>query len=253
MSRRSSACGDRECERIEHVRRRGFTLTELLVIIGIIVVLIALLLPNVRQAREAARRTHCRNNLKNIGLALYNYHDVYGSFPPTYTVDADGKPLHSWRMLILPYSQKGTVYDRTDFSKPWDDPANTEVAAMLEPIYACPTTIITPDHTSYLAVVTPESCLRPLASLSIPEITDGTSNTIMVAEVPVKYAVPWMAPQDADEHMVLSPKPEDDLHHTGGSFHLFADGSVQFISSETETATLRGLITPAGGEGTDSF
>ncbi|TWU08672.1 hypothetical protein CA54_39080 [Symmachiella macrocystis] len=253
MSRRSSACGGCECAQIEHFRRRGFTLTELLVIIGIIVVLIALLLPNVRQAREAARRTHCRNNLKNIGLALHNYHDAYGGFPPAHTVDADGKPLHSWRMLIVPYLQKGTVYERTDFSKPWDDPANTEVAAMLEPIYVCPSTVIERDYTSYLAVVTPESCMRPTEMRPITDITDGMSNTIMVAEVPVKYAVPWMAPQDADEHLVLSPKPDDDFHHAGGSFYLFADGGVQFISSETETATLRGLITPAGGEGTDSF
>src|SRR5260370_743998 len=65
-------------------------------------VVIALLLPQT-SSREPARRSQCKNNLKQIGLALHNYHDVYGSFPPAYFVDASGKPMHSWRVLILPF------------------------------------------------------------------------------------------------------------------------------------------------------
>ncbi len=81
--------------------RAGLTLVEFLVVFGIIIVLVALLLPGVRRGvPKAARRTQCKNNLKQISLALHNYHDEYQAFPPAYTMDADGQPLHSWRTLI---------------------------------------------------------------------------------------------------------------------------------------------------------
>src|SRR5262245_17149207 len=104
-------------------KRRGFTLIELLVVIAIIAVLIALLLPAVQQAREAARRTQCKNNLKQIGLAMHNYHDVYNTFPPgavaRFPVSNDGggsststEPgLWSWGFSILPYIDQSTTYN----------------------------------------------------------------------------------------------------------------------------------------------
>jgi type II secretory pathway pseudopilin PulG len=95
-----------------------------LTVLAILAVVVAMLLPSVRRARPAARRSQCKNNLKQIGLALYNYEADYHAFPPAYTVDADGKPLHSWRTLILPYLDQQPLYARIDLSKPWDDPAN---------------------------------------------------------------------------------------------------------------------------------
>jgi type II secretory pathway pseudopilin PulG len=235
------------------MHRRGGTLTQLLVVLGIIFVIIALLLPNFRRAQELERRSQCRSNLKQISVALHEYHDIYGGFPPAYTVDANGKPLHSWRTLILPYMDQQALYDKIDLSKPWDDPTNAEAYATAMDVYHCPMADLEQGQTVYLAVVTAESCLRPTEMRPISEITDGTSNTMVVMEVSVKYAVPWMAPWDADERIVLSPKPDDDLHHYGGSYYIFADTSIQFLSAETETATLRGLITPAGGEVAGEF
>src|SRR5262245_60347417 len=102
-------------------RRRGFTLIELLVVIAIIAVLIALLLPAVQQAREAARRTQCRNNLKQIGLALHNYHDVFSIFPPGNLqigecCNADNEI--TWAISILPYIEQTNLQNQYNFSRP---------------------------------------------------------------------------------------------------------------------------------------
>ncbi len=254
MSRRSSfrSLGDGR-SRAGQIGRRGFTLVEFLVVLGIIALLVALLMPGQSRSRVAARRTQCRNNLKQIGLALHNYHDLYGQFPPAYTVDADGRPLHSWRTLILPYIDQQELYWKIDLSKPWDDPVNAEAAATVVPAFVCPSAVLEPTHTAYLAVVTSDSCLRPLKSLPLSEITDGTSNTILVLEVPVKDTVPWMSPHDVDLQFVVTSKPEEDLHHTGGNHALFVDASVRFLSSETPPETLRAMTSAARGEVVEEY
>jgi len=101
---------------MHHRWRRGFTLIELLVVIAIIAILIALLLPAVQQAREAARRTQCRNNLKQMGLALHNYHDNYKTFPNGNVASSVGGWGASWYMRILPYVDQAPVYNRLTFS-----------------------------------------------------------------------------------------------------------------------------------------
>jgi len=115
--------------------RKGFTLIELLVVIAIIAILVALLLPAVQQAREAARRSSCKNNLKQIGLALHNYHDVHTTFPPTQiftyypTVGSTAGGIarnHSWITMILPFLEQAPLYDQVNFSAPmWNQATNS--------------------------------------------------------------------------------------------------------------------------------
>ncbi|WP_197533943.1 DUF1559 domain-containing protein [Symmachiella dynata] len=198
--------------------------------------------------REAARSTQCRNNLRQIGLALHKYHDDYGGFPPAYTVDANGKPLHSWRTLLLPYLDHKDVYNAIDLSKPWDDPVNAKANTAVVAVYLCPSDQEQKHRTPYLAVVTPVSCMRSTESRPLSEVTDGKPNPIMVIEVPVNSAVPWMSPQDADEQLVLNSNSRDDLHHAGGNYVLFVDASCHLMSSDTPATKLRSLISAAGDE-----
>jgi len=122
---------------------RGFTLIELLVVIAIIAILIALLLPAVQQAREAARRTQCRNNLKQIGLALHNYLDVNSAFPPSFCI-VRGTMLSgnngSWSIhgRILPYLEQASAYNRVDLQTAWDQQLATGIPTMRIPTYLCP-------------------------------------------------------------------------------------------------------------------
>jgi hypothetical protein len=215
--------------------------------------LVALLLPATRRAREPARRTQCRNNLKQIGLALHNYHDDFGVFPPAYTVDTGGRPLHSWRTLLLPYLDQKPLYDTIYLSKPWDDPANATACQTQLDVFHCPSFSGPAGQTTYLAVVTPDSCLQPGQSRTISQIKDGTSNTLIVIEAAQKDAAPWMSPQDADEALILSYGPEAAKLHAGGEHALLADGSVRFLSEKTAPETLRALITTTAKDDPGEF
>ncbi len=198
-------------------RRTGFTLIELLVVIAIIAVLIALLLPAVQQAREAARRTQCRSNLHNLGVALHNYHDVYGMFPyrqgGSGTI-ARGQHRHrlSGHVALLPYLDQQALYDQI-MNKPSPPWANRSWWKISLPILNCPSdggtraphgaTRGTSSYAycggdSYVASVTSPSERtsgpvppKPLrnrgifgrgACTRISEIRDGTSNTLAMAE-----------------------------------------------------------------------
>jgi uncharacterized Fe-S cluster protein YjdI len=232
------------------VRRAGFGGTVIKILLGltIVVVIVALLLPSVRVGREPARRSSCANNLKQIGIALQNYFDDHRSFPPVYTVDADGNRLHSWRTLILPYLEHADLYETIDLSRPWDDPANAEAAKQIVKSYRCPSGTSPLGQTTYLAVVTPNSCLGP-APRDVAAITDEHSNTLMVIEVSSKDAVPWMSPNDADEAQVLKIAPSSkDLPHPSGQQALFVDGSVRTLSGDLSADQRRALISIAGND-----
>jgi len=200
--------------------KRGFTLIELLVVIAIIAVLVALLLPAVQQAREAARRSSCKNNLKQLGLALHNYHDTHTVFPPGWVLPcADTEPNHrfigrnpSWGFYILPMLEQSQIYNLQDFQMGsancggsagiLDAPNATNRMNEELPAFSCPSDIKpsrNPDGfgtASYVAnrgtdnrdgqdssVGIQNGMFWTNSSTKMRDITDGTSNTFMVGEV----------------------------------------------------------------------
>lgn len=126
------------------MRRRGFTLIELLVVIAIIAILVALLLPAVQQAREAARRTACKNNMRQIGLAMHNYHESFSAFPPGYIgvtqrrQDPEGESGFGWATMILPQLEQAPLYDILDFSQAMDVAPNRPELKRFLPVFNCP-------------------------------------------------------------------------------------------------------------------
>ncbi len=122
-------------------RQRGFTLIELLVVIAIIAILVALLLPAVQQAREAARRSQCKNNLKQIGLALHNYHDVHNVFPPggmTFGPCCGTQSQISWPISILPQLEQENLFRRYNQNQTNEHSSNQFVREQIMPVYSCP-------------------------------------------------------------------------------------------------------------------
>lgn len=139
-------------------RSKGFTLIELLVVIAIIAILISLLLPAVQQAREAARRTQCKNNMKNLGLAMHNYHDTYMQFPvpAIFTLETNGTGVSAtptgffatvnvWSLSILPFMDQANIYDRWDFNDPfWEGTTNPALSQNIIETYICPSSPTSP-------------------------------------------------------------------------------------------------------------
>jgi prepilin-type processing-associated H-X9-DG protein len=218
-------------------------------------ILIALLLPAVQQAREAARRTQCKNNLKQIGLALHNYHDTFNLFPAAHLNDDQGRPKLSWRVSILPYIDEGFRFNQYNFSDTWDGPSN---AALLKPapsVYICPSyTDPASTNTCYATFTGENTILGAGECISMGEIKDGTSNTLMVVEA-CKLNIPWMKPQDIDADSATTigdPNGVSSLHR-GGAHVLMGDGSVRFVSETLNPDTLKALINRDDGESIQDF
>lgn len=226
--------------------RRGLHLRDLLAIVAIIAVLIAFLLPATRSSRPAALRAQCTNNLRLIMLALQNYEQAYKCFPPAHTTDAEGRPLHGWRTLILPYLEQEALYRTIDLSKPWNDPANARARETPLSVFRCPAATGPPNTTTYLAIVGPDACLLPDQGRPRSEIRDATDATLMVIEAAEENAVPWMAPVDANESLVMGLGSTGKLHHTGGTNAGLVSGSVAFLKARTPAQVLRALTSISG-------
>ena len=199
------------------------------------------------------------NNLKQIGIAMHIYAQVYGTFPPAYTTNREGRPLHSWRVLLLPYLEQKDLYDRLKLDEPWDSPYNRSVLQDDEAVrsYHCPSAESPKHETSYVMIVGPNTVSDGPHSVQFENITDGVSNTIMIVEVKDSH-IHWAEPRDlAMEDMSFQINDPNGKgigsHHPGKVNVAFADGLARFLEEDTPPNLLKSLITINGGEDVSAF
>ncbi|MCH9652723.1 MAG: DUF1559 domain-containing protein [Planctomycetes bacterium] len=293
--------------------KRGFTLIELLVVIAIIAILIALLLPAVQQAREAARRSTCKNNLKQVAIALHNYHDTHRTFPIGAAINGgctgySGSHMFSWGVHILPFIDQANLYNNLNFSgstvfvphnfssstcltavQPYLCPSNpqpnvvvntagtfagalpdgmgrTDLGGVADSInWKCSTAGVRPTTRG-------NGVLYGISSVKFRDITDGTSNTLLVGEITGSRSPSGLNGNSYTGYDVFDTsnginsidtvpgggtfafRPQGfSSYHVGGCHFVLCDGAVRFISENIDQGTLSGISTRAGGEVVGEF
>ena len=258
-------------------RRNGFTLIELLVVIVIIGLLAGLILPAIQQAREVARRATCQSNLRQIGLALAQYHQSLGTLPPGCS---DWRPWRgspdrknfAWSALLLPYVEQVNLSNAIDFDFPYDHPRNAAAAIVDLPLYLCPSArtktqaregrsdygglfgerILTQNNTNNGVFIYDQA-------FRFHDILDGLTNTLAAAEDTRGIEAQWINGRNIFEQSggINDPNAwigdnEIRSHHVGGAMSLFCCGRVAYLSNSTDRNALAALITRASGEHNDT-
>jgi hypothetical protein len=194
--------------------------------------------PDARDPRQSV------NNLKQIVLALHNYHDVHHRFPGNLT-DNQGQPVLSWRVAILPYLDEKGLYDRFRLDEPWDGPTNKKLLAEMPQVFRAPGQPAGADETHYQGFAGPGTMFEPGVRVRTLDVTDGTSNTLFVTEA--EKAVPWAKPED------LPYDPKKPLPKLGGitpdGIHAgFVDGAAHTLRYDVKPRFWHDAITRNGGE-----
>jgi beta-lactamase regulating signal transducer with metallopeptidase domain len=206
------------------------------------------LIPAGQDARAAARRTQSMNNMKQLMLAMHNYHAANDHFPPAVVIGPDGKTPHSWRVELLPYLEQVELYNEYKMNEPWDSPANRKVLEACPRIFTFPGSEAGNTNSAYFALTGPETIMPTEGKgVGIATITDGTSNTIALVEA--QRDIPWTKPEDIPFDSNQPPPKLGGFFPEAAGFNVgFADGSVRFIKDSINAVVLRALITKAGGE-----
>lgn len=212
-----------------------------------------LIKPAVVAARGAAARTQSMNNLKQILLAMHNYHDVYRHFPAAYGMKKDGTKLLSWRVYLLPYLEQQALYEQFHLDEPWDSDHNKKLISKMPKVFASPSLpaeLAAKGMASYVAPVGEKTIWEGSKATGIQTILDGTSNTIAVLEADAEHAVIWTKPDDLVVDWKNSVKGLE-LWKSGTKSAFLAgycDGSVRAISEKIDNGLMKKLLQKDDGE-----
>lgn len=245
---------------------------ELLVVIAIIGILVGMLLPAVQWVREAARRTACSNNLRQIGIALNSYHAAHNEFPIGAIEWRPGSDMNqrqlAWSAFLLPQLEQNNVYERLDLSFAFDHPVNASAAATILPVFICPSSLRGPERVNgrgpsdYGGIFgerisspnwPPKGCMLLDVAVKFRDIRDGTSNTLVVAEDSRSPDAQWISGRNIfDQAFAINKAPafENDIRseHPSGANAVCCDGSVHFLDESMSLNVLAAICTRAGGE-----
>ena len=223
----------------------------------LILFLAYLALPRVQDARAPSRQGVCSRNLKEIAIALQCYSQHHGRFPPPYTVDEQGKRLHSWRVFILPYLGRGDLYNEIRLNEPWDSPHNRQLASYRPDLFLCPsnpTPWADDNRTDYVMITGPGTIGEATEGVRPKDISDGAEYTILVAEF-ANSDIHWMEPRDYDFGTMPHAFVDPDSGATGlGSRHsdivtgVTAAGVSIRLKTDIDIKTFEALMTRAGGD-----
>lgn len=197
----------------------------------------------------SAAKAQSMNNLKQMGLAMHNYHDVHRHFPPAAFLSKEGKPLLSWRVHILPFVEQAALYQQFHLDEPWDSEHNSKLIPQMPKVYLDPANprLAKDGKTIYVTPVGERTVFGEKEGTYIGKIVDGTSNTLMIVDVPPESAVVWTKPEDwqfntKDPGMgLLDDKRESFLA-------AFCDGSVRPLPANIDLSDLRRLVIKDDGE-----
>jgi len=268
-----------------HRHRRGFTLIELLVVIAIIGVLIALLLPAVQAAREAARRAQCLGNLRQIGIALHGYHDGHSTFPAGGWIPVPSQPNTAnmnmgWSAAVLPWLEQRDLYAQLNVNLSYSHAANSTAAHTVLSVYLCPSEprkslwgkypgdpfeAADGDYGGMYGERglsgknaynnPPRGPMVFNQPIRLAEITDGASRTLQVGEDPEALNAFWASGRNLfDQSAPINARPPSEYgqelasRHPSGVNVLFCDGSARFLKETISNQTLGALCTRNGGE-----
>lgn len=208
----------------------------------ILPVMVGLMLPAVQAAREAARRSVCTNNVRQLALAMLQYESAHGILPAAIT-DADGRPLLSWRVAILPFIEEQALYEQFHLDEPWDSEHNRGLLGLMPLTFACPSAASGPGITRYLLLDGPGTAFETsrldtglgaaarVRGVKLGELPTDSSETLLIVEAPSDRAVAWTKPEELNVSAAEAQHLEEpaDGHARGIRQAAYADGRVESL------------------------